>query len=496
MGICGATTNSGNPCQNSTDGGNCHLHDSGMNTNLRGEGSTLGSRLGRQDFASQAGLSFGTDRDIYEVLGYPESLQYDDYWDRYRRQDIAGRIVDAAPKTTWRKEPEIQPVDSGEDKTEFEKQFESLNREHSIFTMLERVDRLSRIGEYAIMVLGTDDVTTDEDFEDPLSTPANLEYLSVFGQDHITDVDLEDEATSERFGRPKKYSVKFADPNIDDIDSAGTQQVHHSRVIHVAGQKLDNDVYGFPVLQRIFNMLIALDHVAGGAQESFWRMANRGIHIDIDPEAVDVDTDALQDEIQSYIHNMQRFIRTRGADVQSLGGDDVDPSNVFDMLISLITGAREDIPPKGILLGRERSDVADKKEQQSWYGVIANRQTELAGPSILRPLIDKLIFMGELPETQNGYEINWPALFTQTEKEKAEVSQSKAKALAALTKASMNDPNITPEVIEQIVDVDLTDVSEDVANQLESEDRDIEELADTTPNYNPTELDPEQNGTG
>jgi hypothetical protein len=36
-------------------------------------------------------------------LGWPESLQYGDFYGRYRRQDIVKAVVDKPIKATWRK---------------------------------------------------------------------------------------------------------------------------------------------------------------------------------------------------------------------------------------------------------------------------------------------------------------------------------------------------------------------------------------------------------
>ena len=53
---------------------------------------------------------------------------------------------------------------------------------------------------------------------------------------------------------------------------------------------------------------------------------------------------------------------------------------------------------------------------------------------ILRPFIDKLIEIGGLPKPgREGYEVVWPPLFQESEKEMAEANKLRAEAAKALT---------------------------------------------------------------
>ena len=64
----------------------------------------VGSRV---DLARYAGKSFHGKRDLYDALGYDRSLVVEKYRDRYERYGVAKRIVEAAPKATWRGRPGI-----------------------------------------------------------------------------------------------------------------------------------------------------------------------------------------------------------------------------------------------------------------------------------------------------------------------------------------------------------------------------------------------------
>ncbi len=98
--------------------------------------------------------------------------------------------------------------------------------------------------------------------------------------------------------------------------------------------------------------------------------------------------------------------------------------STFKIIIQLIS-ATTGIPTR-ILLGSERGELASSQDERNWLSYIASRQTNFAGPVILRPFIDRLIEYGALPKVE--YEIHWPNLFKATNKEKAETHLQKAKA--------------------------------------------------------------------
>ena len=60
----------------------------------------------RLALASQMGFQYRGDRDVYQALGYPlqASLNYNQYYERYLRQDIAKAIIDRPVKASWKGE--------------------------------------------------------------------------------------------------------------------------------------------------------------------------------------------------------------------------------------------------------------------------------------------------------------------------------------------------------------------------------------------------------
>jgi hypothetical protein len=148
--------------------------------------------------------------------------------------------------------------------------------------------------------------------------------------------------------------------------------------------------------------------------------------------------DDLEAEIDEYMHKMRRFIRTQGVDIKELGSDVVDPSGLFNALISLVSAAS--FIPQRILIGSERGEMASTQDQENWAGVIESRQTSFAEPIILRALIDRLVWMGALPAPVNGkYTVTWPSLYKPTEAGQADLADKVASAIQKVAPNGQTD---------------------------------------------------------
>jgi hypothetical protein len=79
--------------------------------------------------------------------------------------------------------------------------------------------------------------------------------------------------------------------------------------------------------------------------------------------------------------------------------------------------------PKRILTGSEMGELASSQDRDNWKDQVNGRQTQYAGPYIVRPLVDRLIAYGYLPPPAKGvdeYEVTWPHMQVMTDAEKAD----------------------------------------------------------------------------
>jgi uncharacterized protein len=384
----------------------------------------------RREFAQSLGYQFNGQRSLYDVLGYKTELTFSDYQAAYDRGDIAKRIVDAAPISTWRRRPVISNDDDPKNFTPFETAWAQLTQKRRVFHYLERTDRLAGIGEYGALLIGTSDVRKPEDMARPMAKlkgPESVLYLTPCTQESAEILSLNEDPSSERFGLPERYTVLTANEN--NITKSNKIEVHWSRVIHVAEELRENDIYGTPRLRAVMNRLNDVDKIAGGSAEIFWQAAKRIMVLQAKEgySAVDED-DSLTTMMDEMIHGLRRVIDIQGYEVKTLDPTDVKPDEAFRVSLALISSATG--IPQRILLGSEQGKMASTQDEVNWNGRIADRQLNFAEPVILRAFIDRLVLAGALPRPELDYAVTWPSLFELSDKEKAQIGLLKARSLA------------------------------------------------------------------
>jgi phage-related protein (TIGR01555 family) len=388
--------------------------------------------VSRLKMFSQVGLQYGGDRDIYEALGYDRILDYTKFSGRYQRQDIAKAIIDRPVKATWR--GGIQLLEAGDDKkTPFEKTWEELDKSLKLHSKFVRLDKLSSIGYYGVLLLGLDDVqSATTDFQKPIATgKRKLLYVKPLAEGSAEVTQWETNPNNERYGQPKIYDVTINTPGTDASTSV---RVHYDRVIHVAAELLENETEGVPVLQAVYNRLFDLEKITGASAETFWRDAKSGVLGNVDPEADIPDgfLDTLKDQMDEYEHYLRRFLVGAGLDIKEFGRmlTSVDPGKYVDVQIQMISAATG--IPKRVLTGSEKGELASTQDSNAWKELIHDRRIEHAEPNIVRATVDRCIKYKILPEpTTSDYSVLWQDLWAPSEQEKAEVGKTRAEALRA-----------------------------------------------------------------
>jgi hypothetical protein len=398
---------------------------------------TMASALmSRMNLANLGGLRFGSERDFYGVFGYKTRLTEQDFLAKYIRQDIASRIIDAPPGATWSNPPKLTGPAG------IQNQWEKLVKATKLNNIMYRADRLSRANYYSVILLGFNDTGM---IERPVNAEkiTELLYARAYGSISVKEIELDKDPMSPRYGLPAMYSINIDTPSTRTISSGGnltkadnTVKVHHSRVIHVVENPLQDDIVGIPIIEKTFNMLDDLLKVTGGASEMFWLAANRGIQANIDKEMDLSEEDAadLSDEIEEWQHQLRRFVRTRGVELNVLESDSPNPKEPFDVLIALISGTTG--IPRRILLGSEAGQLASEQDRANWAERIDERRTLFAEPFILDPLIEILQLVGILSE--GDVEYDWPSAFILSPLENSMTMAQTARAIGNISRQTGN----------------------------------------------------------
>jgi hypothetical protein len=410
--------------------------------------------VSRASVAAYLGKSYGDRRKLYDALGYKLTPTYNDFYARYRRGDIARPIIDKPVRACWRKRCEL--VESTDEETQFEKAWAALVKDRQPFSYFSRVDRLASIGAYAVLLLGLDDGGS---FETPVTAAKSLLYLQVFSEPNAAIQEYQLDTKNPRCGLPEFYNLNF------QIGTAkSSSRVHHSRVIHVAEDVLESDVEGQSRIEPVLNRLEDLEKVVGGSGEMFWRGAFPGYNFAAMEDAAGGTQDlaGLQDEIEEYMHDFKRYLRTTGVKVEALAQQLADPRPNVEAILDLIAATTG--IPKRILLGSERGELASSQDSESWNALVDERRQEHCEPRILRPFVDRLVDLGVLPAPIECYEVRWPSLAIQGKKEGAEVGKLKAETIAVYSGASGADGIVPPEIFLR----KFLDMTDDEVDEIEA----------------------------
>lgn len=402
--------------------------------------------LSRTLLATKMGMQFDGDRDLYKTFGYKHELTYSDYWSQYARQDIARAIIDRPAKATWRGALKI----TAEEK--LEKEYKRLVNDLRLKEAFLRLDKLTCIGHYGVLFLGFDG--SDAELSKPPQGNKKLLYVKPLSERAAPIYEYDTDSTSPRYGRPLRYNI-----NVNMGGRDRTLQVHHTRILHVTGDLLEDEVKGTPVLKAVFNRLKDLEKLVGGSAEMFWKGARPGYQGKIDKDLhIDQGTrDKMKEQVDEYEHGLRRILLMKGVDMEALGTQVSDPKTHVDVqieMISSITGI-----PKRILTGSERGELASSEDKTTWNEVIQTRREEYAETSIVRPFIDRCMQYGVLPEHE--YEVEWKDLFAKGEQEQAETGKIRATALKEYMQNPAAEMVVPPEAFfKYFLGLDETQIEE------------------------------------
>lgn len=372
--------------------------------------------VARAELAFRDGKSYGGDRDLYKALGYKEALSFDDFMGKFNRGDIAKTIVTAFPDATWRAKPVIRPT--GQRNTPLEKEWKSLAKRLKFWDIAKRADILCGIGRYSVILLGFAD---GKDFSEPVTDPKGIEYLAVYSENNAEFTELVSNKNDPRYGKPLYYNIRRNDKEI-------SRRVHPSRVIHIAEGALEDDIYGTPRLQPVFNRLADLNLIVSGSAEMFWRGAfpGYGFSADADAELSSTAISEMNDEIEDFVHNLKRYLRLQGVEIKEFKPQVASPVDHVLIQLQMISGCTR--IPMRILIGSERGELASSIDESNWNSRVEERRELFAEPHIIDPFAQTMMDFGFLPKVDD-YEAMWPDMETMNSKAKSELAQRYTKAL-------------------------------------------------------------------
>jgi len=381
---------------------------------------TLAQMFGEQ-------TAFGGARNYDKVLGYKTNPTVEDYYLKYRRQDIAARLVDVPAQDSFKRPPRIS--EDGDTETPFCQAWVDLFKSKRVWNRLMRADKLSGIGQFGVLLLGLrDGGELNEPVKRKLSGPGDVLFLRPLSQRSAKVKTIEDNSQSERFGLPLVYELQLSDVQGD------WTEVHWSRILHVAEGKMDNEIDGTPRLERTFDRLDDLLKLVGGTAEANWWAMRPGTVLGLKEGYRQTMTDAeIEEEIEDMTHDPMRIAFMNGIEASQIGAPTIlDISSPVDVTIALLSAA-SGIPQRKLMGSAQGEAASAEWDNKQWAGEVSYRQSGYVEPEIARPFGDRMIEYGVLPEPASGEyhlgqqdrngEWRWPSILEQTDLEMAEIAQ-------------------------------------------------------------------------
>src|SRR5215471_3441679 len=414
--------------------------------------SALLDRLGLTSY--RLGTMYGGQRQMADVLGYKRTLFYRDFKAAFLRQDLAQRLMKIYPEATWAHPPTVTEDNEDATDTPFEAAWAALAERLHIFATLQRADLLANLGRYCVLFVGLANQAQDlSQPARPVRSPEDVLYLEPYSEEWALISELQANPGSPDFGKPAYYQLNFSRGG-DLLQLYGGPtvslpvaqvRVHASRVIHLAADDLlDDEVYGVPWMEALYDRLQDLLKVVGGSAEMLWRDAKRRIALETQPDYVGnpANEAGVQDQIDEFMHQLRDWIGVEGVNVKELGGATQDPSKHFEILIDIICATRR--IPKRIFLGSERGSLASEQDERNWKEAVSARQQTVAEPRYIRPLLDRLIALQALPTPAQDYRVDWGNLLALSAKDQAAIAKDYATALSLYAGPGMGTAIVPP----------------------------------------------------
>lgn len=391
---------------------------------------------------------FDPRRNIDDECGYPSGwVDAREYQALYDREALAHRVVEVMPRESWQVLPSVYEDEAADITTPFEAAWDGLGGQlrgegnycHGgagslIWEYLQRVDILSGIGQYGVLLIGLDDGAELSQPVQPGQAALHLLFLRCFPESLSPVVQFDANPRSPRFGQPVLYSITLNDPDVLHGGGIGlstaTVNVHWTRVIHVADNRTTSEVFGVPRIRPVLRRLLDLQKLYCGSAEMYWRGAFPGYTVESHPQLggdVIYDETRMKETFENWMNGLQRIMALSGWSMKSLAPQVVDPTAQINAQIEAICihlGI-----PKRIFMGSERGELASSQDDAAWNDRLKSRQQSYITPCIIAPFVDRLISMGVLPKPEDGYSIWWPDLTSQSDQERAAVAATATMAL-------------------------------------------------------------------
>lgn len=310
---------------------------------------------------------------IFLDFGYPDSVDFYNFWNMYRRFGIAKNIVELPVDTTWMKPPKVES-----DSERFENDVEKMINDMFLWQRLKGLDTRQRVGRYAGMFMRVrDGQSPDKPIEGKLNGLGSLAGMIPLYEGQLQVTENYNIPTEDRYGLPKMY--QYQGGNVGNRNERVNESfaIHPDRII-IAAEGADNGgIYGIPSLEAPFNSLMDLRKIIGAGGEGFYKNAAQSIIFKLmDAASASDNADllgAFNDNADDFMQNRsRRSLWTPGMDATTLDSNLAQPQQFFMAALNDVAAACK--IPATVLIGQQTGRLASTEDSKSFLSSINSRR--------------------------------------------------------------------------------------------------------------------------
>lgn len=363
--------------------------------------NTFRSRIQR---AVSGGYDFAdTLHNIYLDFGYPQEIDFYQYWNMYRRFGLAKTVCDLPVDLTWLRRPEIES-----DNAQFIREFKRLANMVSFWIRIHAVDRRQRVGRYAGMFMRIrDGQTPNKPIAGMLNGIGSIMQMIPLYEGQLDVNTIDNDPRSETYGMPTMYELNSSNAGNRNEKLGSSFSIHPDRVVIISEDADNGGIYGISSLEAPYNSLIDIRKILGGGGEGFYKNSAQSILFNLqDGASAKANEDLLKrfnEQYDEFSHNrFRRAMWTPGMDAKTLESNLISPKEFF--FNSLYDVAASSKIPATVLIGQQTGRLASNEDLRSFLSMINSRR-EIFGTESINAMIDWFMRWGVLPMAE--YEVEW-----------------------------------------------------------------------------------------
>ena len=351
---------------------------------------------------------------IYLDYGYPQTLNFSNFWNMYRRFGVAKNVVELPVDATWLSMPTVESENA-----QLINDLDELISRVKLWQRLRGLDLRQRVGRYAGLFMRVrDNRSPDQPIDGTLAGLGSLVQIVPIYEGELDVLETDSDPTSDSYELPTMYQYTSGSAGNRNENEQSTFSIHPDRII-IAAEGADNGgIYGIPSLEACYNSLMDLRKIAGGGGEGYYKNAAQSLVFSLKDGASAV---GLEKKLEDFADHTDDFLKNRGRrsmwspnmDAQVLSSSLANPKEFFMNSLNDVAAAAK--IPATILIGQQTGRLASSEDSRAFLSMINSRRENFV-KDMISSVMDWFMARGILPMAD--YDIVWDDLLALSDNDK------------------------------------------------------------------------------